>query len=386
MGRPALQPRAASPAMRIAFVSTILDYPWGGADAMWTRAAVAASARGDTLLVAVTQAVAAHKAVAALNARFHIRAHPAVPRTLGARIAGKLRRLFRKDDALITEIIRFRPDWVVISLGGAYDLAASSRWTDWLSSTRIPFGLLVNFQRDEPALEPAEWERTRRVFTAAQRIYFVSTRNLEVTQKHLKLPLGNGEVVQYPLRWEPSDPPQWPGEAVYSMAVVARLEPIKGIHLLLPALAEALTSERGWRLRIHGKGPDKEALRRQADELGIGSKVEFMGFVGDLASIWSENHMLVSPALDEGVPLTLPEAMLCGRLVLATAVGGAKDWIVPGSNGFICPAPSVAALSESLRHAWGLRSAWREMGARAARDARARYRPDDYMKLIEPLD
>ena len=44
--------------MRIAFYSTILHYPWGGADTLWTRAAEEAAERGDALWISVAEGVA----------------------------------------------------------------------------------------------------------------------------------------------------------------------------------------------------------------------------------------------------------------------------------------------------------------------------------------
>lgn len=44
--------------MRVAFISTILNHPWGGADTLWTNAAEAAQRRGNELLISVSPAVA----------------------------------------------------------------------------------------------------------------------------------------------------------------------------------------------------------------------------------------------------------------------------------------------------------------------------------------
>jgi len=80
--------------------------------------------------------------------------------------------------------------------------------------------------------------------------------------------------------------------------------------------------------------------------------------------------------------MTIPEAMLRARAVLATQVGGATEWIEPGRTGFICPAPSVGLLATSLLKAWELRTSWREMGAAAATRARALYRPNDFRRIV----
>jgi len=370
--------------MRIAFVSTILDYPHGGADTLWTHAATAAGARGDALLVAVSEAVAAHESVAAIPAQLHVRRRPAVPVSLRERAAGRLRRMLGRGDALFGAIRRFRPDLLVISLGGTYDLISMPGWCEWLAGTSTPLRFIANCQDERPVLSDGDKERARRLFRRCEQICFVSTRNLEVTRAHLGASIPNATIIQNPLRWRPEDVAPWPEPGVFSIASVSRLEEVKGVHLLLRAAAAAIAAEGGWRIRVYGRGPDEGPLRRLAGELGLGARIEFPGYVRELRSIWAENHLLASPAVEDGVPMTIPEAMLCARPVLSTAVGGARDWISDGASGFICPEPSADALGESLRRAWDSRLQWREMGERAARDAAARYAPQDYMRLIQP--
>jgi glycosyltransferase involved in cell wall biosynthesis len=111
--------------------------------------------------------------------------------------------------------------------------------------------------------------------------------------------------------------------------------------------------------------------------------VVFRGYVRELGAIWAENHMLVSPSVEDGVPMTIPEAMLCARPVLATPVGGAPDWIRNDSNGILCSAASEEALARALGGAWESRARWRAMGEQASRDASARYRPEDYLRLVQ---
>lgn len=80
--------------------------------------------------------------------------------------------------------------------------------------------------------------------------------------------------------------------------------------------------------------------------------------------------------------MTIPEAMLHGRPVLATRVGGAEDWIEDGATGWLCPAPTLELLADSLARAWRDRTRWPQMGQAARRAAKARYRPDGHLQLI----
>lgn len=372
--------------MKTAFISTITGYPWGGADAVWTAAAEAAAARGDQLLLGVTDQVAAHPRVHALLDRGAERL-PLAPAGPPPRFVERQYRrvcgwLGATSDIVVTGLQRFRPDLVVFSCGGTYDLAFAPQWTNWLDANRARFRLIANLQFEQPYLADAQWKAARQAFAAADAVFFLSERNLAVTRQHLLTALPNASVVQTPLRWTPADTAPWPDVPPWRMATVGRLEHVKGIAPLLHALAEALGRDPDWELHLYGRGPQEVFLRDTARHLGLEARVHFHGFVESLREIWAHNHLFISPALEEGVPMTIPEAMLCGRPVLATVVGGAEEWLTHGDTGWLCPAPAVSLLAQALRGAWEHRSDWREMGIRASTVAGKKYRPDDYMRVI----
>jgi glycosyltransferase involved in cell wall biosynthesis len=369
--------------MRIAFVSTILSYPWGGADSLWTSAAEEALDRGDTVLLAISEPVARHPRIGSLRERgaaLHIRLCEEGQRPFWRR--AWRRRPWSKDGTqlLRARIRSFAPDLLVFSCGGTYDTILETALVDWLLASGTPYRIIANFQHEHPSLGEADRIRAREILTAADRIFCVSPRNLEITRLHLLSPLPNAECLHNPLLpvtespWAPTDP--------WSIACIGRLEPVKGVDLLLAALAGALGDVLGWRLNIYGQGPQEDYLEACAQHFRISDKVSFRGFVPNLQEIWAQNHMLVSPAVDEGVPMTIPEAMLRGRPVLATRVGGADEWIEHGRTGFICAAPAVGLLTDSLREAWSLRPSWRDMGQAAAVRASALYRPGDFRRVV----
>jgi glycosyltransferase involved in cell wall biosynthesis len=277
---------------------------------------------------------------------------------------------------------KFRPDLVLFSCGGTDDLAVEPDWIAWLTASRTRYRIIANWQAEKPTTPPLKCDLLRKLFLASDGVFFLSERNLATTRRHLAHELPNARAFQIPLRWQPTDVTLWPNETVRHFAVVARLEPIKGIDMLLSALHESLGHESGWHLNIFGRGPDETKLREQARQLGLAHRVSFHGFVSGLREIWATNHLFVSPATDEGVPMTIPEAMLCGRPALATDVGGAAEWIRDGVTGFLCPSATVSALASALRTAWSVRSNWQAMGAAAALAAAQRRRPDDFLALL----
>lgn len=370
--------------MKIAFISTIRSYPWGGADAMWTAAAEAARKRGDTLLLAVNDQVAAHPRIRSLlDAGAVLHRHPIASPTLARRILRKLRRPPEHATPLLRSLNQFRPDFVIISGGGTYDLLHEPDLWFWLQSTATHFNYLANWQEPRPILSSEDRTAATARFEAAQSVFFVSEANLLTTRRHLLAPLAHARILHYPLRTPSSSADfSWPASPPFRLAVVARLEPVKGLDLLLHAVHLALSHTPGWTLDLYGSGPDEAYLKQIILHYNLADRVRLCGYVADIDSIWRDHHLLLSTATAEGVPLTIPEAMLRARPVLATRVGGAEDWITHGVNGFICDAPTPELIARSLIEAWSRRSEWSGLGALAAESAHQRYRPTDYLNLL----
>jgi glycosyltransferase involved in cell wall biosynthesis len=132
------------------------------------------------------------------------------------------------------------------------------------------------------------------------------------------------------------------------------LTPKKGHEHLLRALA--LVRERGiaCSLVLAGDGAERERLEHLRDELGLAGQVQFLGAVSNVADVLAAVDVFVLPSVIEGLPLALLEAMLAGKAVIATSVGGVPEVVRAGVNGLLVPpasprelADAVAALSES---------------------------------------
>jgi glycosyltransferase involved in cell wall biosynthesis len=102
-------------------------------------------------------------------------------------------------------------------------------------------------------------------------------------------------------------------------------------------------------LRIAGRGPDESALRALVDELELGNRVTFDGFVSDLPSWFGGIDALVLPSLAEGWGYVLAEAATAGRLVLAYRSSSVAE-VTPTEAGAILVDPTVeGSLVSGLR-------------------------------------
>ncbi|WP_168193206.1 glycosyltransferase [Rhodophyticola sp. CCM32] len=96
---------------------------------------------------------------------------------------------------------------------------------------------------------------------------------------------------------------------------LGRLVPNKNFALLLKAYAQVPQAPP---LVILGQGPEEEALRRQAGQLGLGDRVQFAGFLENPYPVVQRARALISASRAEGFPNTLIEAMSLGCPVIAT--------------------------------------------------------------------
>jgi glycosyltransferase involved in cell wall biosynthesis len=135
------------------------------------------------------------------------------------------------------------------------------------------------------------------------------------------------------------------GPRVATVGCLARLDFVKGIDVLL----EAVASLPNVTVRVAGRGPDRRALEARSAVLGLDSRVTFLEWTEDTSAFLRSIDIFVLPSRAEGLPLSVIEAMLAGLPVVVTDVGSVRELVVHGSTGIVVPADDVVALSEALR-------------------------------------
>jgi glycosyltransferase involved in cell wall biosynthesis len=116
---------------------------------------------------------------------------------------------------------------------------------------------------------------------------------------------------------------------------------------------------------IAGDGPDRAALESRAAQLGVSSRVRFLGHRRDVPALLAVADLFVLPSLYEGFPLSVLEAMAAGVPVVATAVGGTDELVSSDTGTLVAPA-DPRALADGIRTVL----ADREGAARRAASAR----------------
>lgn len=132
------------------------------------------------------------------------------------------------------------------------------------------------------------------------------------------------------------------------LAVLGRMEHVKGYDILLKSLANSKVKNKKWTLKMIGDGSELENLKELVKELGIESKVEFLGFQKFPFTFLTDVHFLAMPSRREGLPISLLEALSFGIPTIASNIGVLPTFIKDGENGFIFESENVNILSEKL--------------------------------------
>ena len=106
--------------------------------------------------------------------------------------------------------------------------------------------------------------------------------------------------------------------------------------------------EFSFNISIFGIGPLKESLNKQIKELNLEEYVKLEGFCGDIYPVLKSMDLFILTSINEGLPMSLLEAMAIGTPVLSTAVGGIKEVIEDGETGLLVPSKAIDEFEEAL--------------------------------------
>ncbi len=294
------------------------------------------------------------------------------------------------------------------SHGRAYDLVHSHYWLsgfvgralkdEWGVPHVVMFHTLAEAKnRHHPAeREPAYRVRgEREVAISADRIVCASEGEKEMLislygaspQQVSVVPCGVDTVRFRPMRRDrvrrhlglPED------EAV--VLYVGRIEPLKGIDVLIQATARLETPVR---LLVVG-GDSKDAGRKGnlvelASELGVGERVTFLDAVvhDDLPLYYNAADICVVPSYYESFGLVALEAMACGVPVVASRVGGLKETVIDGRTGYLVPWRCPEPFAERVELLLSNEPLRRKLG-REARAAAERFRWSEVAAQVEDV-
>ncbi len=175
---------------------------------------------------------------------------------------------------------------------------------------------------------------------------------------------------------------------------VGRIEPLKGLDILIRAAAQVTERSRLQLLIVGGDEaarPEFDRLSAIAEEVGVSDLVRFAGAVGHeaLPDYYRAADVVVMPSFSESFGLVAVEAMASGVPVIASRVGGLASTVADGRTGYLvpwrCPEPFAEKIELLLRNR-PLRDALGAAGVVRMRDFSWESVADRLVGLYDELD
>ena len=138
-----------------------------------------------------------------------------------------------------------------------------------------------------------------------------------------------------------ADPSRTPPRLI----MVARFSAQKDHPTLLRALAGI---DSPWEIDLVGDGPLMEQMKSLAAELGIESRIRFLGQRLEVDQLLAQAQVSVLATNWEGFPLSILESMRAGLPVIASAVGGIEEAVIDEETGYLVPRGDVIRLRERI--------------------------------------
>ncbi len=365
--------------MKIAILSTISGYAWAGTEEVWLHFAKRALEQRHEVMVAADHRVIASEHCQSL-----------IPHGLQTSARRHFRpvRLHRLKDRLRPdhdEALAFRPDILLINSGSPFDVSYAGHFGLLVDRFRCKKVFYCHFNSDR--LVVSSRDASRDLFSKMDHVVFVNQANRVQLENQLAARIPESTVILNTSRTVLDEPVPFPSGDEVRLANVARLETKwKGQDILAEVIGSSHWKRRNATVDCYGAGPEEDYINALIRMHGADGRMALRGYLRDVEEIWRTHHALVLPSRGEGTPLVALEAMMCGRPVITTDVGGNTEIIEDGETGFIAEAPTARSFGATMERAWGERHRWGEMGQAAHVQAVELAQADPPGRLLQLLE
>lgn len=193
----------------------------------------------------------------------------------------------------------------------------------------------------------------------------------------------NAVVIHNPVTVPPESQAARDCEAVLFLG---RLGKGKGVFVLLEATSRLAAAGSPVKLWLGGDG-SIDTCRKHASDLGIADRVEFLGWVSGehKARLLGTAGVYCLPSFNEGLPISLLEAMAIGMPVVTTPVGGIPEVVSDGVEGYLVAPGDAEALAAKLAELIGDPDRAKQMGSLGRRKVLDKFAAEVIVPKIEAL-
>jgi N-acetyl-alpha-D-glucosaminyl L-malate synthase BshA len=201
----------------------------------------------------------------------------------------------------------------------------------------------------------APWFR-RYLYELADRVVVVSEETGEVFREKSGVPASRVEVIYNGIDVEKFSRATGTGfreeiglrpeERVFG--AVSRLDPVKDHATMVRAFARVAAKHDRCTLVFVGDGPERAAIERTVEDLGLADRVILAGFRTGIAECLAAFDVFLQPSIREGLSLTILEAAASRVPIISTPVGGTPEIITDGEHGVLVPVGDAGALADAM--------------------------------------
>ncbi|MCD8237350.1 MAG: glycosyltransferase family 4 protein [Prevotellaceae bacterium] len=163
----------------------------------------------------------------------------------------------------------------------------------------------------------------------------------------------------------------------------------KGCYDIPAVVAEVVKQVPGVKFVLAGAGSaeDEAAIKKLCEEKGIASRVEFPGWVrGEQKDkLLREADVFFLPSYNEGMPMSVLDAMGYGLPIVSTNVGGIPKIVHDGENGYCCEPGNVDQFAASIVHILDEDTRQKEMGRQSFEIVEKKYSLEFHLRLLESV-
>ena len=267
--------------------------------------------------------------------------------------------MFIRINFIRQRIKELQPD-CILSLAGVRTLFM-------ITAAHIGFSIpLIYSERHDPAHNPKPvYQRILRLicYHACDHVVFQT----EGARDYFPTSISRkGTIIANPIKEDLPD--VWQGRRRPYIVAFCALDPQKNLSLLIRAFSRISDEFPEHRVIIYGDGDIKDALKHEADQLHLSSRIVFRPHTLNVHQLVNDCSMFVSSSDYEGQSNSMLEAMAMGLPCVCTdcPCGGARAVIQHGVNGLLVPVRDEARLARAMRYMLKYPSKARKMGERAS--------------------
>ena len=164
----------------------------------------------------------------------------------------------------------------------------------------------------------------------------------------------------------------------------SNFRPLKRIPDIIKAF-RIVSKKINCKLLLIGDGPERPKAEKLVKDLGMSKRVHFFGNVKNVQEILGKSDLFLLPSEDESFGLAALEAMSCEVPVVASNIGGLKELISHGVDGYLIEVGDVEALAQYSLKTLQDPKLRDELGKNARQKVLKKYTPDKIVPKYENL-